>query len=358
MSDNSENSVYTSQNTGYTPSDKPHTGSLDQKINQLHAERRQEYGNNRPTDPDKPKNRKVLYVILAVIVVLLAALGAWLLFGGAGTDNKTPDQPAESPELRQTQLELAQSEFENLDREFSEFETQRQAIVNDTLMNKLEQKYQAASLQVEQLKKELKDAANKSSAEIKKLKDQIQLLRELIKGYLRQIDELTQENAQLRADKQELTQHVEQLSTNLAQTQREREHLAERMTLAEKLNVTGLTMTMLKNNGKQEKKIKNARKFLITFTIPQNNSTPVGVKDIYAVITTPEGQLLDGAGTFAFEGGNVSAAARKQIDYGGQEIGGIEMYYDIRNALTPGEYTVQLFCDGYALCDPRSFTYK
>ena len=46
------------------------------------------------------------------------------------------------------------------------------------------------------------------------------------------------------------------------------------MTLAEKLNVTGVTLTALNKKGRKEKNVTKARQLMVTFTIPQNNSTP------------------------------------------------------------------------------------
>lgn len=344
---------------GYSPSEKPITGSLNEKINQLHSERREEYPrhDNDGGDDDRRKrrNRNILIGVLGLVGIVVVGVCVWLFVGELGTseqekiENAEAD-PAESPEMLELQQQLAQSEFENLEKEFSQLEvSQQEIIVNDTLKQQLQQKYEAARLQVEELRAQLKDAARKSSAEIQKLNDQIKTLRELLKHYLEEIDRLNKENEQLRNENQELRQNLDQTSSTLAQTQREKEHLSERMTLAEKLNVTGVSMNMLNKKDKTEKKIKNAKKFVISFTIPQNNSTPVGTKTIYAVITTPEGQILDGGGTFSFEGSQVTASARRQVDYGGEEIGGVTMYYDIRNALSPGTYSVQLFCDGYAL---------
>lgn len=375
---------------------KPPTGSLERKLNELHAERREEYdtsstrinaghpGPQRPatrvTPPPphnepprsrygdyfdeeeeqlkrrKKRNRNILIAILGIVGVILLGVIAWLVVTGMGEERNGEETElvAEDEEMSAKELELqqmlAQSEFENLEKEFSQYEmSQQEIIVNDTLKYQLQQKYDQARLQVEELRAQLRDAANKSAAEIKQLNDQIKTLRELLKHYLEEIDRLNQENKQLRDENQSLRENLGNTQSRLQETQREKEVLNERMTLAEKLNVTGVSMNMLNKKSKIEKKIKNAKQFVINFTIPQNNSTPPGTKTIYAVITTPEGQILDGGGTFPFEGSTVTASTRKQIDYGGEEIGGILMYYDIRNALTPGTYTVQLFCDGYAL---------
>lgn len=83
----------------------------------------------------------------------------------------------------------------------------------------------------------------------------------------------------------------------------------------------------------------------------------MGTKTIYLRITNPEGTLLGNAGTFPFEGGNVPCTAKKQIEYAGDEISGIRIYWDVNTTLTPGDYTVELFADNYRLTS-RHFQLK
>lgn len=346
--------------------------SLEQKINEMHAERRtpyeieeeprekrrSHYDEDGYDDRGRKKRNPLLGVVVIAGIIILGFI-AWIIIDKMGENEQpakyedfTEEEQYDEVSARELELQqqLAMSEFENLEREFSQYETsQQQIIVDDAVKQELQQKYEQARQKVEELRSQLKEAKNKSAAEIQQLNDQIKTLRELLKHYLEEIDRLNKENEQLRAENQGLRQSLDQTSTSLAQAQKENENLNERMSLAEKLNVTGVSMSMLNKKSKAEKKIKNATQFVINFTIPQNNSTPAGPKNIYAVITTPEGQILEGAGSFSFDGSNVPASARKQIDYGGEEIGGIKMYYDIRNALSPGTYSIQLFCDGYAL---------
>ncbi len=149
----------------------------------------------------------------------------------------------------------------------------------------------------------------------------------------------------------------QQLSTRVANETKRNEALSERMTLAEKLNVTGVTLTPLKKNGKTEKNVTKARQLDVSFTIPQNNSTPVGEKVIYLRIVSPEGSLLGNGGSFSFEGGNVQCTAKKIIEYAGEEIPGIHIYWDVNTTLTPGEYIVELFADNFRLTS-RRFTLR
>ena len=223
----------------------------------------------------------------------------------------------------------------------------------DTLLAK----YTAAKNKVEQLLQELNSEKVKSQKRISELQNQISTLRGLLRHYIAQVDSLGRENAGLKAENEEIKNKNLQLSSQARELSRKNETLSERMTLAEKLNVTGVQLTPLKKNGKKEKNVTKAKQLMVTFTIPQNNSTPVGSKTIYLRITSPEGSLLGDAGTFPFEGGNVPCTAKKTIEYSGEEMPGVTLYWDVNTALTPGDYTVELFADNFRLVT-RHFTLK
>ena len=91
----------------------------------------------------------------------------------------------------------------------------------------------------------------------------------------------------------------------------------------------------------------------MTFTIPQNNSTPVGEKTLFVRITSPEGTVLGAHGSFSFEGGSLPYTEKKTIEYTGQEIAGLTIYWNVNTALTPGDYTVEIFADNYRLTSRR-----
>ena len=240
-----------------------------------------------------------------------------------------------------------------LNTEFAQYENQSQLLASDSLVTK----YAAAKSKVEKLLQELNSEKKKSAQRIKQLQDEIGTLKNILRHYVTQIDSLGKENAGLRAENEQMRERNQQLSTRVANETKRNEALSERMTLAEKLNVTGVTLTPLKKNGKTEKNVTKARQLDVSFTIPQNNSTPVGEKVIYLRIVSPEGSLLGNGGSFSFEGGNVQCTAKKIIEYAGEEIPGIHIYWDVNTTLTPGEYIVELFADNFRLTS-RRFTLR
>lgn len=294
-----------------------------------------------------------MWVALAMVILMIIALGV-SIFQVSSLKMQVDATRAENEQLQLTndQLQLA-NEYEAINSQFARYEDQALQMGGDTIVAK----YNAAKNKIEQLLEELNSEKKKSQKRISQLQNEIATLRGLLRHYVAQVDSLGKENAGLRAENEQIKNQNQQLSSRVIEVSKANENLSERMTLAEKLNVTNLSITPLKKNGKKEKKVTKAHQLMVSFTIPQNNSTPVGNKTIYLRITSPEGSLLGNAGTFSFEGANLPCTAKKTIEYAGEEIPGVTIYWDVNTALTPGDYTVELFADNYRLTS-RHFTLK
>lgn len=299
------------------------------------------------------KNKPLMWTVVVLAVLLLGAV-IFSVFQVTSLKGQVEEANLRNEELQLTneQLQLT-NEFDAINAEFQQYEDQATRLANDTILAK----YTAAKAKVEQLIQELNNEKTKNRKRIKELQDEIGTLKGLLRHYIAQVDSLNKENGALRAENTEIKNENRELSSRVKEVSSQNEHLNERMTLAEKLNVTGVSLTALKKNGKTEKNITKAKQLMVTFTIPQNNSTPVGTKTIYMRLTNPEGQLLGGGTSFDFEGRSLPATARKSIEYSGDEISGITIYWDVNTTLNPGDYTVELFTDGYRLTS-RHFTMK
>lgn len=304
----------------------------------------------------KQQKRKRLIIIVAAVAILLAIVG--VVFAMMSSKNKELEAARQLAEETQQQLlaqqmQINELELLKIDDDFQQMEGQSVLLANDSIV----EKYQAARAQIEKLRAELNNEKTKSAAQIKKLTDEINTLKGILRDYTARINELMAENDQLKEENTTIKNKNQQLNNQVQDMTRKNEHLTERMTLAEKLNVTGLTLRALNKKGKNEKNITKATRLCVTFTIPQNNSTPAGEKIIYLRITTPEGDLLSGGGSFGFEGATLQATARRSIEYANEEIGGVEIYWDVTSTLNPGPYTVELFCDNFRLAS-RQFEMK
>lgn len=294
---------------------------------------------------------------LIVASILLVALIATLIFTFSKVSSL--NQQVEETKNKNEQLQLSNdqlkldNEYAAINAEFQQYETQAVKLTNDSILAK----YTAAKSKVEELRRQLSQEKNLSADKIKKLQAEIGTLRGLLRHYIAQIDSLNKENTGLKLENAEIKTQNQELTARVNSETQRAAALSERMTLAEKLNVTGVNLTALKKNGKVEKDVTKAKQLMVSFTIPQNNSTPVGKKVIYLRLVSPEGAVLGNGGTFAFEGGAVKCSSKIGIEYSGEEVSGIKMYWDVDATLNPGDYTVELFTDGYRLCS-RHFTLK
>lgn len=295
-----------------------------------------------------PSQKKALIIVGALVAVAVVSFFVYY------TQKQIADAQAANEQLmlQNEQLQLKQ-EYENLSAEFQNYESQTRFLNNDSLLIK----YGEAKDKVEKLLTELRTQRITSNKRIKELQGEIETLRGIMRHYVQVIDSLGRENAGLKAENEKIRSQNRRLTSQVSQATKENEDLSKRMTLAEKLNVSGVTLTALKSNGKSEKRITKAKQLRVMFTIPQNNSTPVGEKTIYMRITSPEGYLLGENGTFPFEGGNVAYTERKTFEYAGQEIPDMAIYWNVNTTLNAGTYTVELFLDDYRLAS-REFTFE
>lgn len=300
-------------------------------------------------------NKKNLFIIIAAAVALLL-VGVIIFLSLSVAEQKQAALEANN-RVQQLQLDnenLAMStELAELNSQFQQHENEAIKLENDSILAK----YNDAKSRVEELIRQLNEQKVKDKAEMDKLRNEISTLRGILRHYVAMVDSLSRENAELRTENAEVRGENEKLASRVNEVSRQNEHLSERMTLAEKLNVTGVSLVALNKKGKTEKNVTKARQLMVSFTIPQNNSTPVGPKTIYLRLTGPEGTLLGAGGSFQFEGQSLQCTAKKTVEYAGDEIAGIKIYWDVNTTLNPGDYTVELFADNYRLTS-RHFTLK
>ena len=243
-------------------------------------------------------------------------------------------------------LELAEMDKREMENEYEQFAMQynemRMQINNDSLVAQLEKEQQ----RTEELLEELRRVKSNDAAEIMRLKKELATLRKVLQDFVHQIDslnrlnaELTQENSNLKTQNQQAQQHISNLSS-------ENETLSDKVAIASQLDATGIYAEGRNKKGKAAKKIKDVKKFVIGFTIARNVTTSTGIRSLYVRITTPTGDVLTKGGTFAYENRQLEYSIRKDIEYTGEEQS-VVVYWDVAEALSAGNYRVDIFADGH-----------
>ena len=282
------------------------------------------------------KINKMSLLIMAVAVLLLLIAGAayYILH-----------QHRQMEELEQ----IYELDKETLEDEFNELSLQYEGVMfkisNDSLLNLLS----TEQAKVQRLQEELRTVKATNTKEISRLKKELQTLRKIMRmrNYVVQIDSLNRANEQLKIEKNEAVKKYKQASSTATALKKEKENLTERVTLASRLDATGITVTPVNKRGKRAKAIKRMEQFVIDFRIAKNVTAPVGEKTIYVRIMKPDDDVLvkSRANVFPFEGKEISYSMKKLIEYEGEEVP-VTMYWNIEEFLSPGTYRVDIFADG------------
>lgn len=74
------------------------------------------------------------------------------------------------------------------------------------------------------------------------------------------------------------------------------------------------------------------------------------------MVTTPSGSVLNGGGTFQYENRNVTYSMKKSVEYSGEETP-VTAYWQVKEFLSPGTYTISVFADGNMI-GSRSFAFQ
>lgn len=281
----------------------------------------------------KEINKLSLLIVIVIVLVLLLAGGGYYIF----------HQKQQMDDLVQT-YDL---EKETLDDEFSELSLQYEGykfnVGNDSLVSLLS----TEQAKVQRLQEELRTVKATNTTEIARLKKELATLRKIMRNYVVQIDSLDRVAKQLTVEKNEAVQKYKQASNKATKLTKEKEKLTERVTLASKMDATGITVTPVNGRGKLAKTIKKMEQFVVDFRLAKNITATVGEKVVYVRIMKPDDDILvkSRADVFNFEGKELNFSMKKLVEYEGEEVP-VTMYWNIEEFLSPGTYRVDIFTDG------------
>ena len=288
--------------------------------------------------------QKIVFISLSAVMLIAAIIMGVMLM----------DSRKQNEEMQ----ELFAIEKEELENEYSSFATQYDElqirITNDSLQDKLEQE----KLKTQQLLEELRQTKATDAAEIMRLKKELATVRAVLRSYVVQIDSLNRANEMLQKENKRVKARYSEATRQINKITEEKENLTKKVTLASQLDAIGITFTPLKKNGKAAKRIKDAKKFAIGFTIAKNITTETGEKTVYVRILKPDEDVLakNAGDLFSYEGKELKYSIKKYIEYTGEEQT-VTVYWDIEEFLQAGTYKVFIFADGNMI-GSNSFTIK
>ena len=286
-------------------------------------------------------NKKVL---AAIIVLLLAGMG-WLAYSLMQEKQANKDME-----------ELAALDKQEMEKQYQEFALQydemKTYIKNDSIIAQLTEEQE----RTQKLLDELKRTHAKDVAEITRLKKELATVRAVLRSYVIQIDSLNRLNQDLMDENSRVRSELAESNQQNQQLESQRATLSEKVAIASQLDATNIRLTPLKKSGKAAKHMKDAKTIDVSFVITKNVTATNGTRNVYVRITTPEGEVLNGGGTFEYAGKQLVWSMKKAIEYTGEETP-LTLYWTVNEYLGGGQYNVSIFCDGQAIAS-RNFSFE
>ena len=286
-------------------------------------------------------NKKVL---VGIIVLLLAGMG-WLGYDLMQQRQANKDME----ELAALDKQEMEKEYQNFAAQYSEMKT---FIKNDSIIAELT----AEQARTQQLLEELKRTKANDAAEITRLKKELATVRAVLRSYVIQIDSLNRLNQNLMDENDRVRSELAQSNQQNQALTSEKASLSEKVAIAAQLDATNIQLTPLKKNGKAAKKMKDAKTLGVSFIVTKNVTASNGVRTFYVRVMTPEGDVLNGGGTFEYSGKQLAWSMKKDVEYTGEETT-LTLYWTVNEYLGGGQYNVSIFCDGQSI-GSRNFTYE
>ena len=278
-------------------------------------------------------NKKILVPLLLVILALVA--GVAYLYTSLAKEKQTNQDMQELAALDKLEME---NEYERFAVQYSEMKTK---INNDSIIAQLTQE----QMRTQELLEELKRVKSTDAREIARLKKELATVREVLRSYVLQVDSLNRLNENLKAENSRVKGELDERNSEIVGLQGEKASLSEKVAIAAQLDATGIQLRMLNKRSKEAKKIKDCKTIQVNFTIAKNVTASNGNRTLYVRLQTPNGDVLNGGGSFEYENRTLEYSMRKTIEYNGEETA-VVTYWNVNEFLSAGEYRVSVFADG------------
>jgi hypothetical protein len=205
--------------------------------------------------------------------------------------------------------------------------------------------------QISDLLKQLNSNKKLSARELMNLKKENEVLRSIMRGYVKQIDSLNTLNIKLSSS-------LDETNTKLTETTEERDTYKKdaeekdvQLKKGAKLQAYGFSSAALKmkrnKTTEETPKAKGVVQFKSSFTIGENLIANPGKKQVYMQIIGPNGEILhQNNGQMNTESGMQFYSDKKEIDYNNQAVD-LTIYYDLKGqSISKGNYKVKIYCEG------------
>jgi len=302
--------------------------------------------------PQKNSNNKIVVIVLAI--ALVAAIG-YIIYDKSKSKQEYADLKMQFTNVDSARTAL-QADFNEASKKMDELNGQ-----NLALQGQLAEK----NAEIEKKRTEIASILKKKNATASELARAKQLIGELngqIQDYVAQIDQLKKENQTLTTNNVQLTQERDNLQTekqqiqeNLVATENAKKNVED---IAATLHASNISIAAInvKGSGKEvsTSTAKRADLMRIGFDIDENRLAASGTKEIYVVVTAPDGTAMSNGETFTTrEEGDKKYTSKVNVNY--EQGKRVPVTFDWKKGAKyqEGEYRIEIYHNGFKIGEGR-----
>ena len=272
------------------------------------------------------KGPRTLMTILAVIALVLAGVLAYMLYQ---RNALVKDLEGEKAELAQ-EMSALQQDFNSLNSDY------------ESINHQLDTSREQVAMLIEKLNKT--EATNR--AKIRQYEKELGTLRTIMKGYIVQIDSLNTLNKKLTADAAAARREAAESRRANEELTQQVENLSSQVNAGKVLRARAISLTGYYSNDKAGDRHSRVRYMVANLSLVENSLADHGPVRIYVRVKDPEGLLLinNESVDFTANGVPMQATASREVDYEGNEVD-LSIYVNDTGEFEKGVYTLEVYSE-------------
>ena len=289
--------------------------------------------------PTKSSNKAAIVIALLSIIVIIQSVKIYFDYN---RDVEKTVLIANTEENLATTMQRLNEIRTELDQKISEIEKLGGDITD----------LQKAKTEVDA---QLKRSTTRSAKEIQQLKERVEGYTELLKIKDEELEKLKSANKELFSENRSLKTQKNVLNDSINRLEKNKAELTNKVAIASQLKAENVLVMSVNSKGKErESPFKNRQleKLKVEFAIADNKVAPIEGKKILIRVIDENGQVIfdvaKGSGTFILNGKEEFYTASQEIlfDNTRQKL---TYMYEKGSEYTAGNYTVEIFTDGYKM---------
>ena len=275
---------------------------------------------------EKEKQFKNLVIIMAIVVVILAGVLAWIWFDRS---NMVKELTVEKEGLT-TQMMQLRDDYQEL------------TTSSDSLNAELGRERERVEQLIERVQKT--EATNR--VKIREYEAELGTLRAIMRSYIHQIDSLNTLNLSLREDVELARSEARESRQRYDDLRTTADEYAKKVEVGSVLKGRAFVLSAINSSNKDTDRSSRVAKLKTCLNLVENNIAVKGSRNIYIRVKGPDGIVMTNSQeqVFSSEGAQMIYSAVREVDYQGGELE-VCIFFESAQSYVRGVYSVDIYTE-------------